>query len=288
MQIGNHPGLANIFRSLRFLRFIRGWDHVLRLFFDPDKQRPSDLAFDFAGKRYPGSTDNFVDWSAFFYGAYEQKWLDYCLKNIPLKDAPIVLDIGGNVGHHALYFAARGCQVHTFEPNPELWHRIDQKIALNHLEKSVFLHKVGLGARDETKLFHKPGGCNEGTGSFARVPDNWSGESVSLTVHAADSYLQQNRIDRADLVKIDVEEFEQDVMTGLEPFLKKCRPVLWLEISAKDPQRRLNIKAVRQYLDRDYRLFAAKSWNRLVTTPHFREISSISETDPVDIIAVPG
>ncbi len=288
MQIDENPGLAQIFRSLRFLSHIRGWDHVLRLVFDPNIQRQADLTFDFAGKSYPGSSDNYVDWRAFFYGAYEREWLDFCLKSIESKDAPVVLDIGGNVGHHALYFAARGCQVHTFEPNPDLWHRIDQKIAWNNLQASVVLHKVGLGAQDETKLFHKPSGCNQGTGSFARVPDNWSGESVSLTVQAADAYLQRNRIDRADLIKIDVEEFEQDVMTGLESFLKACRPVIWLEISAKDPQCRLSLAAIRRYLDRHYRFFVAQSRNPLMTTLRFREIDSILETHPVDIIAVPS
>jgi hypothetical protein len=82
MQISACMPLARCFRALRFLGAFRGWDRILRLFFHPDRQNKAPLNFDFEGIRYPGSTGYLVDWSAFFNGAYEKPWLEYCLSHL--------------------------------------------------------------------------------------------------------------------------------------------------------------------------------------------------------------
>ncbi|MDE0794590.1 MAG: hypothetical protein OSB76_02980 [Alphaproteobacteria bacterium] len=156
MQISACMPLARCFRALRILGVFRGWDRVLRLFFHPDLQIKAPLTFDFAGVRYPSSTGYLVDWSAFFNGAYEKRWLEYCLAHLDNPRAASVLDIGGNIGYHSLWFAAHGCTVNAFEPNPALWPEIERKSAIPDLSGSITLHRTAMGAVDETREFMLP------------------------------------------------------------------------------------------------------------------------------------
>ncbi len=287
MQITACMPLARCLRGLRFLGVFRGWDKLLRLFFHPDRQRRAPLTFDFAGIRYPGSTAYLVDWNAFFNGAYEKPWLEYCLAHLENPGTASVLDIGGNIGHHAVWFAAHGCTVNTFEPNPALWPEIERKSAIPGLKGSITLHRTAMGAVDETREFMLPEGVNQGTGSFEHEPYNWGGERTEIRISAASDYLDARGIDGADLIKIDVEGFEKDVMSGLRRFLEKCRPVLWIEISATEPGRRVDLDYLRDCLTGDYRFCRASPASPFLTVLEFAEIDSIPEEAAADIICLP-
>ena len=287
MQITACLPFARCFRVLRFLRVFRGWDRVLRFFFNPDRQTKAPLNFDFAGISYPGSTAYLVDWSAFFNGAYEKPWLEYCLSHLENPGEATVLDIGGNIGQHALWFAAHGCTVHTFEPNAVLWPEIERKSAIPGLTGSISLHRTAMGAADETKSFMLPAGVNQGTGSFEHQPYNWGGERVEIRVSAATDYLDAQGIVAADLIKIDVEGFEKDVIGGLRRFLERCRPMLWIEISATTSGRRIDIQYLRDCLEGDYRFYLASPRMPFLTVLGFTETQKFPEDRPVDIMAVP-
>ena len=288
MQIRNWMPLARLLRALRFMSVFRGWDKLLRICFHPDRQPETALEFPFAGVRYPGSTAYLVDWSAFFYGAYEKRWLDFCWSHLPGSGTVQVLDIGGNVGHHALWFAAQGCKVDSFEPNPALWPQIEKKAGVSGLKGSITLHRTAMGAADETRSFNLPSGTNQGTGSFEYQPYNWEGEKAEVRISAASDYVAKLGIERADLVKIDVEGFEIDVMDGLKAFLTRSRPVLWIEISAEAPGRRIDLPKLQSYLSGDYRYFRAQSVSPLLTVQKFVETDAVPEGPPVDIIAIPA
>lgn len=287
MQIRSCKPLARALRALRFMGVLRGWDKLLRLCFHPDRQAETPLEFPFAGVRYPGSTSYLVDWSAFFYGAYEKQWLEFCWSRLAGRGAIQMLDIGGNVGHHALWFAAHGCKVDTFEPNPGLWPQIETKAGVPGLKGSITLHRTAMGAVDETRSFNLPSGTNQGTGSFEHEPYNWGGEKTEIRISAASDYIASLGIDRADLIKIDVEGFEIDVMEGLKSFLSASRPLLWVEISAEKHGRRIDLPRLKSYLSGEYRFFRAQPVSPLLTIQKFVETDTIPGGPAVDIIAVP-
>lgn len=287
MQFSACMPLARCLRGLRFLRVFRGWDRIVRLLFPPDRQNTAPLNFDFAGVRYPGSTDYFVDWSAFFYGAAERPLLEFCIARLDNPSAATVLDIGGNVGHHALWFAAHGGTVHTFEPNQELWHEVEKKIAIPELPGSITLHRIAMGAVDETREFMLPDGVNQGTGSFEHKPYNWAGTHTEIQISAASDYLDSQGIVGADLIKIDVEGFEKDVLAGLRRFLERCRPILWVEVSATGEGRRVDLDYLRDCLSGEYRFYSASPRSSLLTVEKFAEMEAIPDGPFVDVFCLP-
>jgi FkbM family methyltransferase len=232
-------------------------------------------------------TGNLIDWTAFFNGVYEKQWLEFCLRQIGDSRSAVFLDIGGNVGHHALWFAAQGCRVHTFEPFPALWPTIKGKCGLPGVAGTITVHRTAMGSTAETRTFNLPESVNQGTGSFEQQPYNWSGNRIELQISAASDYLRDQGIGNASLIKIDVEGFDLDVLTGLKAFLARTRPVLWVKIIATAPGRPVDMKMLRGVLSGDYRFYYAVRRSPLLTAMKFVETDEIPGDGSIDIVAVP-
>ena len=69
--IWNWMPFVRLLLRLRLISVFRGWDKLLRICFDADREPEASLEFAFDGVRCPGSTAFLADWSAFFYGASE-------------------------------------------------------------------------------------------------------------------------------------------------------------------------------------------------------------------------
>src|SRR5438067_1858999 len=145
------------FRSLRF-RVFKRW--AARL--------PDDQAVRTA--RLPGGLRLRVDvrdWCGITYvepAAIEPATTGYLIEN--LRPGDVYLDVGGNVGYHALRAAARvgpAGKVHCFEPNPRLQGLIRESVRLNGFEGRLELHPVALSDADaELPLFISTDPSNSG------------------------------------------------------------------------------------------------------------------------------
>ena len=70
------------------------------------------------------------DWIQYtmYYNMYEAKYLK-TLTSL-LENTNVVLDVGGNIGQHAMLFAQYAKHVYTFEPFPRLVDRLKLEIKL--------------------------------------------------------------------------------------------------------------------------------------------------------------
>lgn len=214
----------------RWLRYgVR--NRLLRLLRHPE--RVSGLAFEvpFAGFVYPGRTNRWIDWIVYYYGAYELDELELLRTLLAHRPRPVALDIGANVGHHALYLASFCAEVHAFEPYETVAMCLDEKVRRNGLAH-IHLHRVGLGERDEELDFFAPHGSNTGTGTFVASHETRNNHPVGrLRLVHGDDYLARLRLSTVDLIKIDVEGFELSVLRGLRATLARYRPMVMMELS---------------------------------------------------------
>ncbi len=208
---------------------LRGWERLLRALFHPDRQRRFAFEIPFNGYRYPAYADNFVDWNALFYGAYEAFELTLLAAMAGRMEGAVFLDVGANVGHHALYMAARAGTVHAFEPNPELWPLIEQKVSRNGLA-NVTLHRCGLGARADRMALYLSPECGEAS-LIAGASRTSASSGIPVTIVRGDDYFGQNEISRLDIVKMDIEGFETYALEGMASHLEQFRPVVMVELS---------------------------------------------------------
>ncbi|GAB4497589.1 MAG: hypothetical protein OHK0019_31420 [Saprospiraceae bacterium] len=104
-------------------------DRLIRLLHPVGRDHAFEIPF--FGRIYQGNTRSYLDWTVFFYGAYELPFLMLTKQILGRTANPVVLDIGANVGHHTLFMSAYAAQIHAFEPFPAFCKSIAEKISLN-------------------------------------------------------------------------------------------------------------------------------------------------------------
>jgi FkbM family methyltransferase len=153
-------------------------------------------------------------------GRYEAEELD--LMRPLLRPGQTIIDVGANVGYTARFFAqavGRIGDVHAFEPNPVIYPLLKQNVA--SLEQ-VSVYNLGLSSsNDELPLFLA--GNNHEVACFSeKYPathlayrENESMRTINAKVVIGDEFLERKGIDHVDVIKIDVEGWELNVLSGL-------------------------------------------------------------------------
>ena len=165
-----------------------------------------------------------IDGHIAIYGIYEHRLLRLLESLIPAN--AVMLDIGANIGNHALYLARQCSAVHCFEPNPRAYARLERNIALNNAA-NIQVHRFGLSSRNETAIFYENASGNLGASGFRSS----EGERRELPIRNADDAVAELSLSRIDLVKIDVEGMEPEVISGLRETIARFRPIIAFEYS---------------------------------------------------------
>lgn len=134
-----------------------------------------------------------------------------------------VLDIGANVGVTALYFSRifPNAQIYAFEPAPDNFAVLAKNVA-NCARIRAF--NFALGAKDATlELYASDNPVNFGGYSLHAAGSDTS-KKVSIPVRNVVSVLQENALEKIDVIKIDTEGAEWDILTAFpEPVLRTAK-----------------------------------------------------------------
>lgn len=138
-----------------------------------------------------------------------------------------VVDIGANIGCTTLLFAGLTASVKSFEPSPSTFKFLRKNVDTAGL-KNVELHNFGLGAKDEElTLTFAPN--NRAGGFVSNLTQASTGHTVeSIQIKKGDDLLSDQTI---DFLKIDVEGFEQHVISGLKNVIGSNKPIVVLELN---------------------------------------------------------
>ena len=147
-----------------------------------------------------------------------------------VKSGAHIIDIGSNVGNHAIYFAIRmaAARVIVVEPNPLAIAPLMANVLLNRLDNVIDLSLLGIGLSD----------ASQGGFGMKRHDRNLGATKMfegkgDLQVHAGDDLLGG---EAPDLIKIDVEGMEIKVLSGLEYIISTHRPVILVEVDEQNAQ----------------------------------------------------
>ena len=126
------------------------------------------------------------------------------------------LDIGANIGAHAITMARLSRVVHAFEPQRATW----EILTANAAGRPIRTHRFGLSDRDGTVRMKLPTG-NTGM--------------TEIDVHGTGEVIEVRRLDDLDidapigLMKIDVEKHERECLAGAMATIARHLPVIILE-----------------------------------------------------------
>ena len=127
---------------------------------------------------------------------------------------PQVIDVGANLGYFGLRAASHGCSVLMLEPNPQLAALIAVSIEANNWAHRVQVINAGVGEAPGTMRFR-----DAAQPSLAHLePDGPDTALLPLVpVVTLDSLFRDRAFLDVLLLKIDVEGYEQHVISGLLP-----------------------------------------------------------------------
>ncbi|MGI9592151.1 MAG: FkbM family methyltransferase [Myxococcota bacterium] len=177
--------------------------------------------------------DEHIGSQMYWRGAYS--WSQLRVLDRLLQPDMVFADVGANQGEFTLFAAKRlpRGRVLAFEPMTEMRERLVGNLAANPFD-NVLVSDRGLWSEPgRRRIFRRDapfadGSFHEGLGTlFPTAERSDAVEEIALTT--LDAFLEQQGIDRVDVLKVDVEGAELEVLRGAEKTLERCRPLLLLE-----------------------------------------------------------
>lgn len=172
--------------------------------------------------------EDWIQQNIYFLGAYERAELN--LLNRLLSEESVFVDIGANFGLYSLVASQKitnSGKVICFEPFPKNYAALKTNISLNS-KSYIISENIALGdKKDELSLYYQPNEKNLGMVS-ANFMEN--SKTIEVDVMSLDEYVNENGIDKIDLIKIDVEGFENQVIVGMKKTLELFSPMILIEI----------------------------------------------------------
>jgi FkbM family methyltransferase len=169
----------------------------------------------------------------FVTGDFEPSEMSWVAAN--LKDNMVFIDVGANMGIYTMFGAklvGPGGRVLAIEPSEREFQRLSFHVAFNNLSNVTC---VRLAAADEVGMAQLKVASEEKSGQ------NTLGEFVTesiemlrvetVRISPLDRVIDQHKLERVDVIKIDAEGAELRVLRGLAGSLERWRPKLLIELA---------------------------------------------------------
>lgn len=136
-----------------------------------------------------------------------------------------IIDVGANIGNHSIFFSLlnRDNEIYAFEPH--------------HVNYDILLKNLKLNNLSNVKTYPLAVGSQTGKGNLIELPNkNLSDTMVEydddgkISFTSLDEFIKEEKLEKIDLVKIDVEGFEENVIKGMLQLSIKYDPIYWIEI----------------------------------------------------------
>ena len=164
------------------------------------------------------------------------------IKIAKISDAKTIIDIGANVG-----FFSKLCRdlfpdskIYSIEPIPQTFYCLERNFKGDSLTKVFNLAISDFNGRSKMSF-------NEQDSAVSQFSDKGR---VSVEVSKLDNFIEKNKIDKVDILKIDTETFEAHVLRGGSKTLEKTK-YLFIEITMEEDNRNYTLSSLLKLLFSD-------------------------------------
>lgn len=162
-------------------------------------------------------------------------WIELC------RNAKVVFDIGANTGVYALTAKAikPDSRVYAFEPLHQMFKKLVFNNELNQYD--ILCIEKAVSDKNGKAIIYETGTDHVAAASLNAETRQYGGLDVETEVETVtlDSFINQNKIDKVDLIKIDVETHEPNVLEGYRHYLSQHRPDFLIEVLTEEVGERL-------------------------------------------------
>jgi FkbM family methyltransferase len=219
--------------------------------------------------------------------AYEPHVVRF-LRHVVTRDS-VVLDVGANIGVHTVVAALLCPDGHVYAFEPGSHHRtfLERNVERNGL-RNVTVVPAPLMDAAVPVVLNMPATFQAGAWISTEAREGVTEPTVATTL---DAWAEQHRIERCDVVKVDVEGCERLVLGGGARALQRWQPLLLVECNAVT-QRRFRGESLAP-LARDLQRFGRELYalgergplRRVLSPSHLEALAS--DGGVVDVVAVP-
>jgi FkbM family methyltransferase len=166
----------------------------------------------------------------------------------------LFVDVGANCGYYAVLSALWNPQLHViaFEPVPSIFECLKKNVQLNQVSDRIVCENMALSSHSGSAWLYLPQGEGldiETTGTL--TAESWQSKKGSPRMEVKtirfDEYAAQPS-NPIELIKIDVEDFEADVLDGMRETVARDRPFIVCEILSR-PHKNARTQELVQALD---------------------------------------
>ena len=147
---------------------------------------------------------------------------------VVLPKAPVVLDLGANIGVHTLVFAdmvGEDGKVYAFEAQRIVFQMLMGNLALNSIE-NVYAYHLAVGQHaGELALPLIDYNRSRNFGGVSLLGEGERSQTEKVKMIAIDSL----ELPRVDFIKMDIEGMEEAALRGAEKTLDRSRPIIMAE-----------------------------------------------------------
>jgi FkbM family methyltransferase len=199
------------------------------LHFEDDFLVQVDESHSFLIRHYGFELENLLFWKGLRKG-WEKTSISLWTKLV--KNSDVIFDIGANTGVYSLIAKSLNPQsrVYAFEPVRRVFEKLEYNNRLNNYDIVCFDSAVSNA--DGTATIYDT--VSEHVYSVT-VNKNLNAQDIEVVpteikVRRLDSLIEEMKIEKIDLIKIDVETHEPEVLEGFGKYLEKFKPTMLIEV----------------------------------------------------------
>ncbi|MEM2483159.1 MAG: FkbM family methyltransferase [Candidatus Nezhaarchaeales archaeon] len=167
---------------------------------------------------------------------YERKVTEYIMSS--LQEDGVFIDVGAHIGVHSFRIASLfpKASIISIEPNPIAFEALILGIKANNLY-NVNAPNLTLSDIDGEITLH----VKLNTAASSIIESQGSFKSIKVKAMRLDTLVETLKLDRIDVIKVDVEGAELEVLKGAINTLKNYKPKIIAEVRKRNMELFLNI-----------------------------------------------
>ncbi len=194
----------------------------------------SKIKYNFYDLKLIGDINEPMDKEIYLFGEYENKQIEYLIRNIERSDFEYFIDVGANSGVYSLIInnKFKNIKIRSFEPIKKSIKKFLNNLKENPKLKNIKIYKFGLSDKNSSLLMKSQiRNSYIQTGGFGVATKNdklFNFHTEKALFKKGDNVL--NVKNKKIVLKIDTEGHEEFVIKGISKLLKKNKIFLQIEI----------------------------------------------------------
>lgn len=199
-----------------------------------------DVQFDWFKNRWGAhlflSPHFHIDRNILVFGCYDED-LHLALEKV-VKPGMVCLDVGAHFGEVALHMsqlAGPTGEVYAFEPEPSLYERLIKHAERNERKMRICTVPAALSDRSGNATLYAASedADNQGLGSLLNSRPQLR-RQVNVQMTTLDAFVKQQKLERIDLIKVDIQGAEIRFLRGGHETFRRFSPDMLIEFSPDD------------------------------------------------------